>query len=110
MSISGQNQFPKQEYEEIRKFISEHESIKDRNSVVPAFSGDRWMLLLNRGGYYILDNIFKEDVEFYWSRSRVLEKLNSLPPGTLPAGVQPTLGPDANAGADFLVHPGGSRP
>jgi Cu(I)/Ag(I) efflux system membrane protein CusA/SilA len=39
--------------------------------------------------------IFKEDVDFYWSRSRVLEKLNSLPAGTLPAGVQPALGPDA---------------
>ena len=41
--------------------------------------------------------IFKDDVEFYWSRSRILEKLNSLPTGTLPAGVQPALGPDATA-------------
>jgi copper/silver efflux system protein len=41
--------------------------------------------------------IFKDNAEFYWSRSRILEKLNSLPPGTLPAGVQPTLGPDATA-------------
>jgi len=41
--------------------------------------------------------IFKDEVEFYWSRSRILEKLNSLPPGTLPASVQPTLGPDATA-------------
>ncbi|MFH0760965.1 MAG: efflux RND transporter permease subunit, partial [Bacteroidota bacterium] len=41
--------------------------------------------------------IFKDKVEFYWSRSRILEKLNSLPSGTLPAGVQPTLGPDATA-------------
>ena len=41
--------------------------------------------------------IFDDDVEFYWSRSRVLEKLNSLPPGTLPSGVQPTLGADATA-------------
>ncbi|MCX6333316.1 MAG: efflux RND transporter permease subunit, partial [Bacteroidia bacterium] len=41
--------------------------------------------------------IFKDNVEFYWSRSRILEKLNSLPPGTLPAGVQPSLGPDATA-------------
>jgi Cu(I)/Ag(I) efflux system membrane protein CusA/SilA len=32
---------------------------------------------------------------FYWTRSRVLEKLNSLPSGTLPMGVQPMLGPDA---------------
>lgn len=41
--------------------------------------------------------IFEEDIEFYWSRSRILEKLNSLPPGTLPDGVQPSLGPDATA-------------
>ena len=41
--------------------------------------------------------IFKDDVDFYWSRSRILEKLNSLPAGTLPQGVQPTLGPDATA-------------
>jgi copper/silver efflux system protein len=41
--------------------------------------------------------IFKDKVEFYWSRSRILEKLNSLSPGTLPSGVQPTLGPDATA-------------
>ncbi len=41
--------------------------------------------------------IFKEDVEFYWSRSRVLEKLASLSSGTLPRGVTPTLGPDATA-------------
>ncbi len=41
--------------------------------------------------------IFNDDVEFYWSRSRILEKLNSLPPGTLPQGVTPTLGPDATA-------------
>lgn len=41
--------------------------------------------------------IFEDKVDFYWSRSRILEKLNSLPSGTLPAGVQPSLGPDATA-------------
>ena len=41
--------------------------------------------------------IFDEDIEFYWSRSRILEKLNSLPAGTLPSDVQPALGPDATA-------------
>ncbi len=41
--------------------------------------------------------IFNDKVEFYWSRSRILEKLNSLPTGTLPQGVQPALGPDATA-------------
>lgn len=41
--------------------------------------------------------IFKDNVEFYWSRSRILEKLNALPKGLLPDGVQPSLGPDATA-------------
>jgi copper/silver efflux system protein len=46
-------------------------------------------------GFSSIFVIFDDDVEFYWSRSRILEKLNSLPPGTLPADVQPGLGPDA---------------
>lgn len=41
--------------------------------------------------------IFDENIEFYWSRSRILEKLSSLPQGLLPEGVQPALGPDATA-------------
>jgi copper/silver efflux system protein len=41
--------------------------------------------------------IFDDKADFYWTRSRILEKLNSLPPGTLPQGVAPTLGPDATA-------------
>ncbi|MGB8489751.1 MAG: efflux RND transporter permease subunit, partial [Bacteroidales bacterium] len=41
--------------------------------------------------------IFNDNVDFYWSRSRILEKLNSLPAGTLPAGIQPALGPDATS-------------
>lgn len=39
--------------------------------------------------------IFDEGVDFYWSRSRILEKLNSLPNNLLPEGVSPSLGPDA---------------
>lgn len=48
-------------------------------------------------GFSSIYLIFEEDVEFYWSRSRILEKLNSLPKNLLPAGVSPTLGPDATA-------------
>jgi len=48
-------------------------------------------------GFSSIYIIFSEDIEFYWSRSRILEKLNSLPSGTLPDGVQPSLGPDATA-------------
>ena len=48
-------------------------------------------------GYSSIYLIFEEDVEFYWSRSRILEKLNSLPAGVLPENAVPTLGPDATA-------------
>jgi Cu(I)/Ag(I) efflux system membrane protein CusA/SilA len=48
-------------------------------------------------GFSTIYVIFNEKVDFYWSRSRILEKLNSLPSGTVPNGVSPTLGPDATA-------------
>lgn len=38
--------------------------------------------------------IFDDDTDLYWARSRVLEYLNGVQ-GRLPAGVTPTLGPDA---------------
>lgn len=46
-------------------------------------------------GFSSIYIIFEEDIEFYWSRSRILEKLNSLPSNLLPDGVSPALGPDA---------------
>tara|TARA_R110000796_G_scaffold138185_1_gene254277 strand:- start:38188 stop:39225 length:1038 start_codon:yes stop_codon:yes gene_type:complete len=46
-------------------------------------------------GFSSIYIIFEEDIEFYWSRSRILEKLNSLPSGLLPDNVTPALGPDA---------------
>jgi Cu(I)/Ag(I) efflux system membrane protein CusA/SilA len=61
---------------------------------VPGVKTIRSSSMFGASSIYI---IFNEDVEFYWSRSRVLEKLNSLPQGILPAGVQPALGPDATA-------------
>lgn len=48
-------------------------------------------------GFSSIYLIFEEEVEFYWSRSRILEKLNSLPAGLLPENATPTLGPDATA-------------
>ncbi|MBT3254672.1 MAG: efflux RND transporter permease subunit [Candidatus Marinimicrobia bacterium] len=48
-------------------------------------------------GFSTIYVIFNEDVDFYWSRSRILEKLNALPSGTLPDEVKPSLGPDATA-------------
>ena len=46
-------------------------------------------------GFSSIYIIFEEDIEFYWSRSRILEKLNSLPANLLPESVNPALGPDA---------------
>ena len=46
-------------------------------------------------GFSSIYVIFEEDIEFYWSRSRILEKLNSLPSNLLPEDVNPALGPDA---------------
>lgn len=48
-------------------------------------------------GFSSIYIIFNEDIEFYWSRSRILEKLSSLPNNTLPDNVQPSLGPDATS-------------
>jgi len=68
-------------------------------------------------GFSSIYVIFNDSVEFYWSRSRLLEKLASLPPATLPPGVRPTLGPDATGlgqifwytleGRDPQGHPAG---
>lgn len=46
-------------------------------------------------GFSSIYIIFEDQIDFYWSRSRILEKLNSLPSSLLPQNVQPTLGPDA---------------
>lgn len=45
-------------------------------------------------GFSSVSVIFEEDIEFYWARSRLLEKLSTLG-DTLPEGVSPKLGPDA---------------
>jgi len=47
-------------------------------------------------GFSTIYIIFNDDVEFYWSRSRVLERLNSAQKD-LPKGLIPVLGPDATA-------------
>ncbi|MDH4058982.1 MAG: efflux RND transporter permease subunit, partial [Cyclobacteriaceae bacterium] len=48
-------------------------------------------------GFSSIYIIFDDEVEYYWSRTRILEKLNSLQSGLLPESVQPKLGPDATA-------------
>ncbi|MBL6447144.1 efflux RND transporter permease subunit [Fulvivirga sp. 29W222] len=61
---------------------------------IPGVKSIRSTSLFGFSSIYI---IFNEDIEFYWSRSRVLEKLSSMPSGLLPDNVQPSLGPDATA-------------
>jgi copper/silver efflux system protein len=45
-------------------------------------------------GFSMINVIFEDKVDLYFARSRVLERLNLLAK-SLPAGVVPTLGPDA---------------
>ena len=52
---------------------------------------------LSMFGFSSIYLIFEESVDFDESRWSILEKLNSLPSGTVPQGVQPALGPDATA-------------
>ena len=44
--------------------------------------------------FSMVNVIFEDNVELYWARTRVLERLN-LVASQLPRGVTPTLGPDA---------------
>lgn len=47
-------------------------------------------------GFSMVFVVFKDDVDYYWARSRVMERMNVA--GTrLPPGVSPALGPDATA-------------
>ncbi|GAB4149876.1 MAG: efflux RND transporter permease subunit [Planctomycetaceae bacterium] len=47
-------------------------------------------------GFSTIYVVFNEEIDFYWSRSRILEQLN-VAQKQLPAGVIPSLGPDATA-------------
>ncbi|HEV2666888.1 MAG TPA: CusA/CzcA family heavy metal efflux RND transporter, partial [Blastocatellia bacterium] len=46
-------------------------------------------------GFSMINVIFEDSVDLYWARTRVLERLNLIT-AQLPAGVRPTLGPDAS--------------
>lgn len=47
-------------------------------------------------GFSMIFVVFRDDADYYWARSRVLERMNGAAT-KLPAGVTPTLGPDATA-------------
>ncbi|EKD82264.1 MAG: hypothetical protein ACD_39C01400G0004 [uncultured bacterium] len=60
---------------------------------IPGVSTIRASSMFGFASIYI---IFNEKIDFYWSRSRVIEKLAAIR-GSLPDGVTPALGPDATA-------------
>jgi Cu(I)/Ag(I) efflux system membrane protein CusA/SilA len=47
-------------------------------------------------GFSMVFVIFRDEIDYYWARSRVLERMN-VAETKLPAGVVPVLGPDATA-------------
>ena len=47
-------------------------------------------------GFSMVFVIFRDDADYYWARSRVLERMN-VASAKLPPGVVPVLGPDATA-------------
>lgn len=61
---------------------------------VPRVKTIRSLSMFGASSIYV---IFHDDANFYDCRARLVEKLASLPERLLPAGVRPTLGPDATA-------------
>ena len=59
---------------------------------VPGTKAVRGFSMFGESYVYV---IFKDGTDLYWARSRILESL-SQSTGKLPAGVAPTLGPDAS--------------
>lgn len=59
---------------------------------LPGVKDVRGLSITGRSTVYI---IFEEDIEYYWGRSRIIEKINSLPTGLIPENTKPALGPDA---------------
>lgn len=54
-------------------------------------------------GYSFVQVTFSDDTDFYWARSRVAEQLGTAA-ANLPAGVVPTLGPDATGLGQVLYY------
>jgi len=52
-------------------------------------------------GFSLVNIIFREGTDFYWARTRVLERIN-LAQNDIPQGVIPVMGPDATALGQIL--------
>ncbi len=59
---------------------------------VPGTKAVRGFSMFGESYVYV---IFRDDTDIYWARARILENLSQVA-GRLPAGAQPTLGPDAS--------------
>ena len=62
--------------------------------IIQGIPGVKTIRATSAFGFSIVYVVFKDDVDFYWSRSRVLEKLSSAT-SELPPGIIPKMGPDA---------------
>ncbi|MDP6543403.1 MAG: efflux RND transporter permease subunit [Phycisphaerae bacterium] len=67
------------------------------SSVLLNVSGVKTVRSTSMFGFSSIYVIFEDGVDFFWSRARLDEKLKSLPPGTLPPGVNPVMGPDSTS-------------
>lgn len=61
---------------------------------LPGIKTVRSQSILGFSSIYV---IFEDSTDYYWARTRILERLSSMPEGTLPEGVVAQLGPDATA-------------
>ena len=66
------------------------------STALQGLAGVREVRAQSAFGFSMLTVIFRDDIDVYFARTRVLEKLNSLP-FKLPEGVTPKLGPDATS-------------
>jgi Cu(I)/Ag(I) efflux system membrane protein CusA/SilA len=66
------------------------------SSALQGLAGVREVRAQSAFGFSMLTVIFRDDFDVYFARTRVLERLNSLP-FRLPEGVLPKLGPDATS-------------
>jgi Cu(I)/Ag(I) efflux system membrane protein CusA/SilA len=66
------------------------------STALEGMAGVREVRAQSAFGFSMLTVIFRDDVDVYFARTRVLERLNSLP-FKLPEGVLPKLGPDATS-------------
>jgi Cu(I)/Ag(I) efflux system membrane protein CusA/SilA len=66
------------------------------SSALQGLAGVREVRAQSAMGFSMLTVIFRDDVDVYFARTRVLERLSSLP-FRLPEGVTPKLGPDATS-------------